>query len=155
MDDPNYLYAFQASSGDLRGTNFHHVAATVDRDSTNGLKLYVDGSVVATFDPTVVPGDLSNSEPWRIGNHPTSSLNCFFKGIIDEPAVYGRALGESEIEAIYNAGVAGKNDRLASPPPISSRGGPAMKPMIWRTTLPPERRYVCLCYGLAGFPSMA
>jgi hypothetical protein len=109
MDDPNNLYAFQASSGDLRGS-YHHVAATVDRDSTNGLKLYVDGSVVATFNPTVVPGDLSNSEPWRIGNHPTPGLNCFFKGIIDEPAVYGRALGDSEIQAIYNAGVAGKTD---------------------------------------------
>jgi hypothetical protein len=109
MDDPTNLYAFQTNSGDLRGS-YHHVAATVDRDSTNGLKLYVDGSVVATFNPTVVPGDLSNSEPWRIGNHPTPSLNCFFKGIIDEPAVYGRALGESEIQAIYNAGVAGKID---------------------------------------------
>jgi hypothetical protein len=110
MDDPNNLYAFQASSGDLRDGNFHHVAATVDRDSTTGLKLYVDGSVVATFNSTVVPGDLSNSEPWRIGNHPTPSLNCFFKGIIDEPALYGRALGQSEIQAIYNAGVAGKID---------------------------------------------
>jgi len=109
VDDPNNLHAFQASSGDLRGS-YHHVAATVDRDFTNGLKLYVDGSVVATFDPTVAAGDLSNNEPWRIGNHPTPSLNCYFKGIIDEPAVYGRALGQSEIQAIYNAGVAGKID---------------------------------------------
>jgi hypothetical protein len=82
----------------------------VDRDSSTGLQLYVDGSVVATFNPTVVPGDLSNSEPWRIGNHPTPGLNCFFKGIIDEPAVYGRALGPSEIQAIYYAGVAGEID---------------------------------------------
>lgn len=37
-------------------------------------------------------------------------MNCFFKGIIDEPAVYGRALGQSEIQAIYNSGVAGKID---------------------------------------------
>jgi hypothetical protein len=110
LDDPNNLYAFQASSGDLRDGNFHHVAATVDRDSTSGLKLYVDGSVVATFNPTVVPGDLSNSEPWRVGNHPTPTLNCFFKGVIDEPGVYGRAVGQSEIQAIYNAGVAGKFD---------------------------------------------
>ncbi len=110
LDDPQNLYAFQSSSADLRDGNFHHVAATVDRDSTSGLKLYVDGVVVGTFNPTVVPGDLSNSEPWRIGNHPTPSLNCFFKGIIDEPAVYGRALGQSEIQAIYHAGVAGKID---------------------------------------------
>jgi hypothetical protein len=110
MDDPQNLYAFQSSSADLRDGNFHHVAATVDRDSTSGLKLYVDGVVVGTFNPTVVPGDLSNSEPWRIGNHPTPSLNCFFKGIIDEPAVYGRALGPAEIQAIYHAGVAGKID---------------------------------------------
>jgi hypothetical protein len=93
--------------GDLRDGVFHHVAVTVDRGATNGGKLYVDG-VPATFNPTVTPGDLSNYEPVRIGVHPDDALNCFFKGIIDEPAIYERALSQSEIERIYNAGVAGK-----------------------------------------------
>ena len=70
--------------------NFHHVAMTVDRDSTTGGKLYVDGAVGLTFDPTVEPGNLSNNEPVRSGNHATASLNCYFKGIIDEPGIYNR-----------------------------------------------------------------
>jgi hypothetical protein len=88
--------------------NFHHVAMTVNRDSTTGGKLYVDGSVVLTFDPTVEPGDLSNDEPVRIGNHATASLNCYFRGTIDEPSIYNRALAAAEIQAIYGAGAAGK-----------------------------------------------
>src|ERR1035438_3721034 len=41
---------------DLRDGQFHHVAVTVQRNSTTGLKFYVDGQLVATFDPTAVTG---------------------------------------------------------------------------------------------------
>ena len=120
LDVVNGALAFQISdlyigpasfvvSGDLRDGAFHHVAATVDRSVTNGVKLYVDG-VAYSFDPTGHQGDMSNQEPVRIGVHPDSGLDCFFKGTIDEPAIYGRALGASEIQGIYNAGVAGKNN---------------------------------------------
>ena len=36
----------------IRDGNFHHVAATVDRDSTTGGKLFVDNVLVLTFNPT-------------------------------------------------------------------------------------------------------
>ena len=91
---------------DLRDGNFHHVAVTVDRDDPNGGKLYVDG-VPHYFDPTDNIGDLSNDEPLRIGVHPESVIG-YFKGIIDEPAIFERALSESEILSIFNAGPAGK-----------------------------------------------
>ena len=99
---------FGPAGPDLRDGQFHHMAATIQRNSTNGGNLYIDGQVVLTFDPTVCPGSLSNAEPARIGNHPNSEVNCFFKGIIDEPSLYNRALTASEIQAIYNAGSAGK-----------------------------------------------
>ncbi len=102
--------------------NFHHVAMTVDRDSTTGGKLYVDGAVVLTFDPTAEPGNLSNTEPVRIGNHATASLNCYFKGIIDEPSIYNRALSASEVLGIYNAGAAGKNNPKCITPPADIAG---------------------------------
>ena len=102
------------TTGDLRDGNFHHVAVTVDRDNPDGGKLYVDG-VPYYFDPTENVGDLSNEEPLRIGVHPDISYG-YFKGIIDEPAIYSRALSQSEILAIYNAGAAGKNNPNCTPP---------------------------------------
>ena len=52
---------FVAPSPNLEDGQWHHIAATVVRNSTNGGNLYVDGSVVLTFDPTVCPGSLANS----------------------------------------------------------------------------------------------
>jgi concanavalin A-like lectin/glucanase superfamily protein/Big-like domain-containing protein len=100
---------------DMRDGNFHHVAVTVVRNSSTGGRLYVDGQVVLTFDPTGEAGDLSNTEPMRIGNHPDPEFNSFFKGMIDEVSLYNRALSSNEIAAIYNAGSSGK-----CPPPIAS-----------------------------------
>ena len=100
--------SFISAGPDLRDGLFHHVALTVSRNSTNGGKLFADGVVVLTFDPTALNGSLINSEPLRIGNHADASLNCFFKGIIDEVSLYNRALATNEITAIYNAGSAGK-----------------------------------------------
>ncbi len=106
MDDVGT--AFGPAGGDLRDGNFHHVALSVSRNSTTGGHLYVDGQSVLTFDPTVEPGDLSNTGPLRIGNHATPYLNCFFKGIIDEVSVYRQALSDYEVLAIFDAGASGK-----------------------------------------------
>ncbi|MFZ0829018.1 MAG: LamG-like jellyroll fold domain-containing protein [Verrucomicrobiia bacterium] len=93
---------------DLRDGQFHHVAVTVQRNSTSGGRLYIDGQVVLTFDPTVCPGDLSNPGPLRIGNHATLYLSAFYHGLIDELSLYHRALSSNEVVSIYNAGSAGK-----------------------------------------------
>ena len=45
---------------------FHHVAVTVKRNSTTGGKLFVDGVVVLTFDPTSRPNSLTNTAELRI-----------------------------------------------------------------------------------------
>ncbi|HEX5218115.1 MAG TPA: LamG-like jellyroll fold domain-containing protein [Verrucomicrobiae bacterium] len=102
------MNGFVAEGPDLQDGKFHHVALTMNRQSSDGGKLYVDGEVVLTFDPTSMTGDLSNPEPLRIGNHPDLSLNCFFNGLIDEVAVYRRALTSTEVQSIYGAGAAGK-----------------------------------------------
>lgn len=100
--------SFGAAGPDLRDGNFHHVAVSVVRNSNTGGRYYVDGVPVLTFDPTVEPGDLSNTGPLRIGNHPTASVFAYFKGVIDEPTIYSRSLTAAEIQAIYAAGSAGK-----------------------------------------------
>ena len=112
---------------DLRDGRFHHVAMTVVRNSTAGGRLYVDGQVVLVFDPTTEPGDLSNSGPLRIGNHPTLSLFAYFKGTIDEVSLYQRALGPTEVAAIYAAGSVGK-----CPPPPRCVSAPAGEVAWWR-----------------------
>jgi hypothetical protein len=99
------------TSPNLRDGLWHHIALTLVRNSSAGGKLYVDGKVVAVFNPTSQQGDLSTTAPLRIGDHADRSLNCHFKGLIDEFSVYRRALTETEIAGIHAAGTAGKCTR--------------------------------------------
>jgi len=105
-----------SSGPDLRDGNLHHVAVTVVRNSTVGGHLYIDGAQVLEFDPTFAPGDLTTTQPFRIGNH-AGSYYSYFKGRIDEVSLYSRALSLSEIQAIYNAGSGGKC-AIPTPPAI-------------------------------------
>lgn len=108
IDDNATSYNNFNAGPDLRDGQFHHVAVTVQRGATNGLVFYVDGQVIAVFDPTVAQGDLSNTDPLRIGNHPTPDFPAFYRGLIDEVSLYARALSADEVAAIYHAGSAGK-----------------------------------------------
>jgi hypothetical protein len=85
----------------ITDTNFHHVAVTKIGSSVT---FYVDGvaEVAAPYDP----GFVFNT-PVAIGARGTD-MAASFLGTIDELAVYSRALSGAEIQAIYNAGVAGK-----------------------------------------------
>lgn len=94
---------------DLRDGAWHHVAVTVERASTAGAKLYLDGRVIGTFDPTPAQGDLTTGQPLLIGMHPSYPYyDGNFHGGIDEVSLYKRALSPTEIQAIYQAGRAGK-----------------------------------------------
>ena len=110
-----------AAEQDLRDGKFHHVAVTVQRNSATGIRFYVDGQLIATFDPTAVRGDLSNTWPLQIGNHPTPGARASYRGIIDEVSLYNRALSSNEIAAIYNAGGAGKRPLALAPPVVFSQ----------------------------------
>lgn len=99
---------YVSSGPSLFDSKPHHVAAVVERGSTNGGKLYVDGQVVLTFNPQEVSGSLSNDAPVRIGNHPYTTWSCFYKGVIDEIGFYRRALTPEEVSALYLAGLMGR-----------------------------------------------
>jgi len=86
--------------------NWHHVAATVDRGSTTGGRLYVDGALVHTFDPTTRPGNTATGSFLRIGQQWISAIA--FQGAIDEVELFDRALMASEVQAIFQAGSGGK-----------------------------------------------
>jgi hypothetical protein len=82
------------SGPSLPTTAWSFVVATYD--STNGMQLYVDGSLYAA-DPTLFGALMPGSSSPDIG--------YLFYGGIDEVSVWGDALTAAEILSLYNAGV--------------------------------------------------
>jgi hypothetical protein len=97
---PMTFARFISPGPDLRDGRFHDVAVTVERPSPTGGKLYVDGALVLTFDPTKQSASLANSAPLLIGGHPDATLHCGFQGQIGAVRLYSRALSCAEIEAL-------------------------------------------------------
>lgn len=85
-------------------TTWMHMAVTVDRNSTTGGKIYLNGSVVHTFNPTAEQGSLNNTNPVWIGR----LANNWFQGKIDELTVYKKVLSGEEIASIVQASELGK-----------------------------------------------
>ena len=85
---------------------FYHVAGTYDGTT---FKLYVNGSLEGQ---QLDAGTPTWGNFWSIGANPAFARNGGFprtwNGVIDEVSIYNRALSMSEIQAIYNAGSAGK-----------------------------------------------
>jgi hypothetical protein len=106
-----------------------HVAATFDV-TTQLMQIYVDGVPVPS---SLVPGSVvitsitDSISPVRIGAavNAFGQLTGFWTGLMDEVEIFGRALAASEIQAIFNAGSAGKcKVTLAAQiqPPINTDG---------------------------------
>lgn len=89
---------------------WHHVAATVKRGDPQGGRLYADGFLVLTFDPTIRNLSLNSSAALRIGGaHATSGSGASsFKGDLDEVEVIKRALTDAEVRALVAADSLGK-----------------------------------------------
>ena len=79
---------------------WHHVAVTVDRDSSTGGKFYVDGASAGDFNPMYHSGMLSNAGPLRMGCS-SSSFTDFYHGILDEVELFPRVLTPAEIQGIF------------------------------------------------------
>jgi hypothetical protein len=102
---------FLTASPDMRDGQWHHVAVTVDRDTSPGtVKLHVDGIVRPLFSaPAVKLGDVSNSIDLLIGRqNPFPGLSTAFNGGIDEVEIFNRALSDVEVRKIFLADSAGK-----------------------------------------------
>ena len=115
MGDGINIIAGKDTTVKIADGEWHLVAVTVDRTSSTGGKLFVDGNVVLTFDPTTVPNSISNNEDLILFN------KNFYYGQtsihIDELEIFNRELSESEIKSIFNAGSEGKckpTDELGS-----------------------------------------
>jgi hypothetical protein len=86
----------------ITDTNWHHVAVT---KSGTSVVFYVDG--LAYPAPSPYTSVFNFNTDIAIGARGDTLANSFL-GSIDELSVYNRALSQSEIQAIYNAGSGGK-----------------------------------------------
>ena len=99
---------------------WYHVAAV---KSGNNLLMYVNGSLESTS-PFSSFTD-TNSADLLFGSY--TGQSTFLNGEIDEVELFNRALSASEIQAIYNAGTAGKcKAAFESPTPT-----PTPTPLPW------------------------
>ncbi len=93
------------STSNITFGQWTHVAATVDPTACN---LYINGNLEANAaglnNIQVVPVNLEIGA----GGSMQMGVGSFFPGMIDEVEIFGRALSQTEIQAIYNAGSAGK-----------------------------------------------
>ncbi|MFT3970694.1 MAG: PKD domain-containing protein [Micropruina sp.] len=86
--------------GTVNNGQWHHVVAT--QNTTEGMKLYLDGALVGTNPQT----DAQNySGYWRVGgdNH-WGGGSAFLNGTIDEVAVYSSVLSPSTVAGHFQAG---------------------------------------------------
>ena len=97
-------------SAPLAYNQWWYVAATLD-GASGTLSLYTNGTLAAQISTRVRPfGALipQDSPGIGIGNVNDGFNNFPFTGDIDEVSLYSRALAAAEVQAIYNAGSAGK-----------------------------------------------
>lgn len=88
--------------------NWHHVVATSDYDGTNLINnLYFDGELVATATGVdQIEEDNHNTDDLLlIGNNPDQNpISRSWDGLIDDVAMWNRALSPEEVLVIYNTG---------------------------------------------------
>ena len=100
--DDGTTIAYSTNTSTYYDGSWHLLSITVDRDSSTGLKTYLDGALLSTTaDPRTV-GNIDNAFDVRIGNSQNNGYN--FNGQIDDVRMYKRALSVSELTLLYNNG---------------------------------------------------
>jgi len=145
-------HGFQFAGGSrdsisIADLNWHHIAV-VARNGDVDPTFYVDGvpqPVTARAGASTI-NLYPSTEPLRIGAQvdPASGWSYYSKAIIDELSLYSRALAAAEIQAIYNAGSAGKCQPV--PPSILTQP---------RSQTVAAGASVSLCVEAAGTPPLS
>jgi hypothetical protein len=114
VDTTGTSHNFHSANGIIVPNSFQHLAMTYDKASGQAF-LYRNGEVVASANfGTITP---QTSFDFFLGDRPSGFFTgIFFGGEMDEAAVYNRALAASEVQAVYNAGSAGKCSTNPQPP---------------------------------------
>ncbi|MBI4663993.1 MAG: HYR domain-containing protein [Verrucomicrobia bacterium] len=100
----SYQYADSISSVLPVGILTHVAATFVPNDAANGIKLYVNGErvdAVSPSDSTVSSGLFDSTTPVRIGAYISQDgSRSPFGGVIDEVAIFSRALTDNEVRLL-------------------------------------------------------
>jgi hypothetical protein len=94
-----------AESGTTTDTNWHHFVVTRTGTGTGNTKIYKDG-VNVTTEIGITRTLASNASNVSLGRY-TVSDGLFFKGSLDEVAVYPTALSAARVQAHYAAAAGG------------------------------------------------
>jgi len=92
------------SPGLIQSGSWYHVVGTYDGTT---IKLYLNGVLIGS--KSTAGPVRQNDYPLRIGDFPGGGLS--FNGLIDEVAVYNRALLDSEVQKHYQNGLSGNGYR--------------------------------------------
>jgi len=90
--------------------NWHHVAMTWQQGTKNGFCTYLDGALVASRDSGTTPIPNMNAQVY-FGCFNASAE--FMNGLLDEVAIWNRALSVDEIRSNMHTGLTGKETGLA------------------------------------------
>lgn len=100
-----YLYFYMRDNGVLHeiasdeylwsADAWHHVCATID--ANQGMKLYVDGVLQTTTDPSSTAAIPSSAETTAVGTW-GDALIRYFPGTIDEVRMWNRSLSAAEVQ---------------------------------------------------------
>ena len=103
---PTSIIGNVVSASAVNDGQYHHIAA-VRQGVTS--RIYVDGVLEATTTASGVI-NVNNTAPFTAGRSPCIGLGgtVHYKGEFDEIEIFNKALSTSEIQAIFNAGSAGK-----------------------------------------------
>jgi len=111
-------YATLSSGTTIQFDIWYHVAAVYDGTS---MKLYLNGDLSNSMNTSITALGIT-ADPVIIGNVGTDITSFYhnrpFNGLIDEVEIFNRALLQSEIQAIYLAGSAGKC-KITNQPPVA------------------------------------
>ena len=117
---------------------WHLAAVTIQRGSITGGRLYLDGTLIHTFDTTPLVGTVDTPAELHIAEQPALGRGLpprYFSDGIDEVELFHRALSSAEVLSIYTAGALGKCDK--SPRPTATR--PPQPAILSRLTAPSSR----------------
>ena len=141
QDDNRFWFCLGGGAGNQCANSSHTVFSTTQATtgawfhvaavkSSTSFSIYVNGQLEDTRSPlpTFLDTDSANL---RIGSYMLEGSHL--NGLVDEVEIYNRALNTSEIQAIFNAGSAGKCK--SSPPDCS--GVSATPSLLW----PPDHKF--------------
>lgn len=85
---------------------WHLVTVVVDRGVPRGGTFYIDGVPIVPFEPEYHADSVDNEHPLRIGSR-SSSETALYRGLVDDVALWNRALSPTEVADLYRAGSEG------------------------------------------------